>query len=234
MTAMNDVASRILYEDNHIIVVNKAPGELSQGDKSDDRTLADDIKDYLKEKYSKPGNVFLGIVHRLDRPTSGAIVYAKTDKALGRLNEEFRNGTARKTYWAVTDALPNGKEEGLLVHYLVRNSDNNTSRALLQARPDAQEARMAYKCIGASKSFFLLEIELLTGRHHQIRAQLQRCNVHVRGDLKYGFPRSLENGGIDLHARKLELVHPVTKENLTIVAPTPQNDPVWSYFDLQL
>lgn len=225
---MIPVKDRILYEDNHLIVVNKLPGELVQGDETGDRTLADDVKEYLRVKYSKPGNVYLGIPHRLDRPTSGIVVYAKTEKALIRLNEAFRGSGVRKTYWAVVDNMPR-KPESTLIHYIVRNSANNKSVAYPKEIKGSKIARLDYKLIGTSDKYYLLEIALHTGRHHQIRAQLAAIGLHIKGDLKYGFPRSNPDGGIHLHARKIVFTHPVKKEEVTIVAPPP-HDPVWDYF----
>ena len=225
---MIPVKDRILYEDNHLIVVNKLPGELVQGDETGDRTLADDVKEYLRIKYSKPGNVYLGIPHRLDRPTSGIVVYAKTEKALIRLNEAFRGSGVRKTYWAVVDNMPR-KPESTLIHYIVRNSANNKSVAYPKEIKGSKIARLDYKLIGTSDKYYLLEITLHTGRHHQIRAQLAAIGLHIKGDLKYGFPRSNPDGGIHLHARKIVFIHPVKKEEVTIVAPPP-HDPVWDYF----
>ncbi len=224
----NDIEKRVVYEDNHLIIVNKRCGELSQGDESGDPTLADAIKAYLKEKYHKPGNVFLGIVHRLDRPTSGLSLYAKTDKALGRLNEAFRDGEAKKTYWAIVDGLP-PKSEDTLVHYIVRNSETNKSVAFKKEVKGSKKAVLKYRLLASSHRYHLLEIELLTGRHHQIRAQLKTLGLHIKGDLKYGFPRSNPDKGICLHARKLSLVHPVRKEEMTFIAPPPQ-DALWDYF----
>ena len=226
---MIPVKDRILYEDNHLIVVNKLPGELVQGDETGDRTLADDVKEYLRVKYSKPGNVYLGIPHRLDRPTSGIVVYAKTEKALIRLNEAFRGSGVRKTYWAVVDKMPR-KPESTLIHYIVRNSANNKSVAYPKEIKGSKIARLDYKLIGTSDKYYLLEIALHTGRHHQIRAQLAAIGLHIKGDLKYGFPRSNPDGGIHLHARKIVFIHPVQKEEVTIVAPPP-HDPVWDYFE---
>lgn len=224
-------ASRILYEDNHVIVVNKLPGELSQGDNTGDRTLADDIKAYLKEKYNKPGNVFLGIPHRLDRPTSGAIIYAKTDKALSRLNASFKDGDdVNKTYWAVVDKRP-PQDSGTLHSFITRDTEHNKSTAHKTVKTGAKEAILDYRLLASSDRYFLLEIALRTGRHHQIRAQLAEIGIHIKGDLKYGFPRSDKNGGIHLHARRLSFVHPTKKEVITLIAPVPQDDPVWAYFE---
>lgn len=228
---MNDIKSRILFEDNHLIIINKLPGELVQGDETGDVTLADKIKEYLKVTYNKPGNVYLGIPHRLDRPTSGIVVYTKTEKALIRLNEAFKGSSVKKTYWAVVDNMPK-KSESTLIHYIVRNSANNKSVAYPKEIKGSKLAKLDYKVIGKSDKYFLLEIALHTGRHHQIRAQLAAIGLHIKGDLKYGFPRSNPDGGIHLHARKIVFTHPVKKEELTIIAPPP-HDTVWDYFASQ-
>ena len=225
---MNDIKSRILFEDNHLIIINKLPGELVQGDETGDITLADKIKEYLKITYNKPGNVYLGIPHRLDRPTSGIVVYTKTEKALIRLNEAFKGSSVKKTYWAVVDNMPK-KSESTLIHYIVRNSANNKSVAYPKEIKGSKLAKLDYKVIGKSDKYYLLEIALHTGRHHQIRAQLAAIGLHIKGDLKYGFPRSNPDGGIHLHARKIVFTHPVKKEELTIIAPPP-HDTVWDYF----
>lgn len=228
---MSDVSSRVLYEDNHIIIINKLPGEIVQGDKTGDVTLMDDVKDYLKHKYGKPGNVFLGLPHRLDRPTSGIVVYAKTDKALSRLSQMFRDGKMEKYYWAVVDR-PMTSPSGLLKHYIYRDMEKNKSFAYDspdKRRGGLQEARLEYRTIGQSERYTLLEIHLLTGRHHQIRAQLAACGVHIKGDLKYGFPRSNADGGICLHSREISFIHPVSRESVRVVAPVPA-DPIWGYF----
>ena len=225
---MNDLKSRILYEDNHLIIINKLPGELVQGDETGDVTLADKVKEYLKVTYNKPGNIYLGIPHRLDRPTSGIVVYTKTEKALIRLNEAFKGSSVKKTYWAVVDNMPK-KSESTLIHYIVRNSANNKSVAYPKEIKGSKLAKLDYKVIGKSDKYYLLEIALHTGRHHQIRAQLAAIGLHIKGDLKYGFPRSNPDGGIHLHARKIVFTHPVKKEELTIIAPPP-HDTVWDYF----
>ena len=225
---MNDLKSRILYEDNHLIIINKLPGELVQGDETGDITLADKVKEYLKITYNKPGNVYLGIPHRLDRPTSGIVVYAKTEKALVRLNEAFKGSSVKKTYWAVVDNMPK-KTESTLIHYIVRNSANNKSVAYPKEIKGSKLAKLDYRLIGSSDKYHLLEIALHTGRHHQIRAQLAAIGLHIKGDLKYGFPRSNPDGGIHLHARKIVFTHPVKKEEITITAPPP-HDSVWDYF----
>lgn len=223
-----NIENRILYEDNHIIVINKLPGEIVQGDKTGDITLAEDVQSYLKEKYNKPGNVFIGIPHRLDRPTSGIVIYAKTSKALERLNEMFRTGAIEKHYWAVCDK-PLADTEGRLEHYLVRDSSKNKSFAYSVQKKDSQKAVLEYKQIGLSERYVLLEINLITGRHHQIRAQLAACGVHIKGDLKYGFPRSNPDGGICLHSRYASFIHPVTKQKVEITAPVPE-DRIWHLF----
>ena len=225
---MNDLKSRILYEDNHLIIINKLPGELVQGDETGDITLADKVKEYLKITYNKPGNVYLGIPHRLDRPTSGIVVYAKTEKALVRLNEAFKGSSVKKTYWAVVDNMPK-KTESTLIHYIVRNSANNKSVAYPKEIKGSKLAKLDYRLIGSSDKYYLIEIALHTGRHHQIRAQLAAIGLHIKGDLKYGFPRSNPDGGIHLHARKIVFTHPVKKEEITITAPPPY-DSVWDYF----
>jgi 23S rRNA pseudouridine1911/1915/1917 synthase len=225
---MDSVKDRVIFEDNHIIIINKLPGELVQGDTTGDETLADMVKTYLKEKYNKPGNVYLGIPHRLDRPTSGIVVYAKTEKALKRLCETFRKGDVKKIYWAITDRAPQ-KPEGTLVHYIMRDAKKNKSFATPVEKNGSKLAKLDYKMIAASKSFFLVEIDLLTGRHHQIRAQFAAINVHIRGDLKYGAKRSNKDGGISLHARKIEFPHPVKDEIVSIVADPP-HEVVWDSF----
>ena len=237
------LSSRILYEDNHLILVNKLPGEIVQADKTGDITLADDVKHYLKVKYNKPGNVFLGLPHRLDRPTSGIVVFARTDKALSRLSEMFRTGKIEKHYWAITDkALP--LESGELRHFIYRDAVKNKSFAYSPTpeggKPsvrgvnsaDLQEARLEYRQIGQSERYILYDINLLTGRHHQIRAQLAACGVHIKGDLKYGAARSNPDGGICLHSHEILFPHPVGGAPVHVIAPPPQ-DVIWSYFGIQ-
>ncbi len=220
--------NRILYEDNHLIIVNKKPGELVQGDESGDRTLADDVKEYLRVTYEKKGNVYLGIPHRLDRPTSGIVVYARTEKALIRLNEMFRGSGVKKVYWAIVDRKPL-RSEGTLIHYIVRNSETNRSIAYTREVRGSKIAKLSYRTLLSSDRYHLLEIQLHTGRHHQIRAQLKALGIHIKGDLKYGAERSNSDGGISLHARKVSFIHPVRKEELTVTAPPPQ-DRLWSWF----
>ncbi len=217
---------QILHEDNHIIVINKRVGDIVQGDKTGDKPLSEVVKEYIKDKYNKTGEVFLGVVHRLDRPTTGIVVFAKTSKALTRLNELFSNRETQKTYWAIVKNKP-AKNEDKLVHYLKRNEKNNTSKAHLKEVPDSKLASLDYKIIKELNNYFALEINLHTGRHHQIRAQLQAIGSPIKGDLKYGFDRSNTDGGIHLHARKLSFIHPVSKENITLIAPTP-TDVLWN------
>lgn len=217
---------QVLYEDNHIIVVNKRVGDIVQGDKTGDKPLSEVVKEYIKDKYNKPGNVYLGVVHRLDRPTTGIVLFAKTSKALPRLNDLFKNRDTQKTYWAVVKNRPQ-KDSDTLVHYLKRNEKNNTSKAHIKEVPGSKKASLDYKIIKVLDNYFAMEIDLHTGRHHQIRAQLSAIGSPIKGDLKYGFDRSNNNGGIHLHARRLELTHPVTKEQLKIIAPLP-DDPIWN------
>jgi 23S rRNA pseudouridine1911/1915/1917 synthase len=216
---------QIIHEDNHLIVVNKRVGDIVQGDKTGDKPLSDVVKEYIKDKYNKPGEVFLGVVHRLDRPTTGIVVFARTSKALSRMNELFSNRATQKTYWAVVKNKPE-KSQDKLVHYLKRNEKNNTSKAHLKEVPDSKLASLEYKIIKELTNYTALEIELHTGRHHQIRAQLAAIGSPIKGDLKYGFDRSNPDGGIHLHARKLCFTHPVSKEAITIIAPTP-DDVIW-------
>lgn len=217
---------QILHEDNHIIVINKRVGDIVQGDKTGDKPLSEIVKEYIKDKYNKPGEVFLGVVHRLDRPTTGIVVFAKTSKALERLNKMFSERETNKTYWAVVKNKP-PKNEDNLIHYLKRNEKNNTSKAHLKEVPESKKASLDYKIIKELNNYFALEINLHTGRHHQIRAQLQAIGCPIKGDLKYGFDRSNPDGGIHLHARKLAFTHPVSKEQIEIIAPTP-SDAIWN------
>ena len=217
---------QILHEDNHIIVVNKRVGDIVQGDKTGDKPLSEVVKEYIKEKYNKPGEVFLGVVHRLDRPTTGIVVFARTSKALERLNAMFSNRETQKTYWAVVKNKP-PKTSDNLIHFLKRNEKNNTSKAHLKEVPESKKASLDYTIFKELNNYFALEINLHTGRHHQIRAQLQAIGCPIKGDLKYGFDRSNPDGGIHLHARKLIFTHPVSKENIEIVAQTP-NDVIWN------
>ena len=217
---------QILHEDNHIIVVNKRVGDIVQGDKTGDKPLSEVVKEYIKDKYNKPGEVFLGVVHRLDRPTTGIVVFARTSKALNRMNELFSNRETQKTYWAIVKNKPQNNEDKL-VHYLKRNEKNNTSKAHSKEVPESKLASLEYKIIKELNNYYALEINLHTGRHHQIRAQLSAIGSPIKGDLKYGFDRSNPDGGIHLHARKLVFIHPVSKENIEIIAPVP-NDAIWN------
>ncbi|SFI83972.1 RluA family pseudouridine synthase [Myroides guanonis] len=217
---------QVLYEDNHIIVINKRVGDLVQGDQTKDAPLSEIIKEYLKEKYNKPGAVYLGVVHRLDRPTSGIVLFAKTSKALTRLNESFKNRETKKTYWAVVKNTPE-EISATLTHYLVRNPKNNTSKAHIKEVPQSKKGVLSYTVLKRLNTYSVLEIDLFTGRHHQIRAQLTAIGSPIKGDLKYGFDRSNPDGGIHLHARTLTFTHPVTKEIIKLVAPTP-DDVIWN------
>lgn len=217
---------QILHEDNHIIVVNKRVGDIVQGDKTGDKPLSEIVKEYVKEKYNKPGEVFLGVVHRLDRPTTGIVVFARTSKALTRLNELFANRETQKTYWAIVKKRP-VKEQDTLVHFIKRNEKNNTSKAHIHEVLESKKASLEYTIIKTLDNYFALEIKLHTGRHHQIRAQLAAISCPIKGDLKYGFDRSNPDGGIHLHARKLIFIHPVSKQTIEIIAPTPK-DAIWS------
>lgn len=223
-------SARILYEDNHVLVVNKMPSEIVQGDKTGDTPLSELLKDFLKEKYHKPGNVFMGVVHRLDRPVSGALVFAKTGKALSRLNESVRKRDFQKIYWAVVKERP-PKDSDTLVHYLKKNEKQNKSYAKNVPTDGYKKAELRYHVIAKSDHYYLLEVELLTGRHHQIRVQLSAMGCPIKGDLKYGFSRSNPGGSIHLHSRTLSFIHPVKKEAMTFEAPVP-DDPVWKAFNV--
>ncbi len=219
----------VLYEDNHIIIVNKTVSEIVQGDKTGDKPLSEIIKEYLKEKYNKPGNVFCGVTHRLDRPTSGIVVFAKTSKALARLNDMFKNKEISKTYWAVIKETPK-QTEGTLRHYLVRNEKQNKSYAYDSEKPNSKLAVLHYQLISRSDKYNMLAIDLETGRHHQIRCQLAKIGCPIKGDLKYGADRSNPDGGISLHARKISFIHPVSKEPIEVTAPVP-DDNLWKAFE---
>ncbi|WP_227740287.1 RluA family pseudouridine synthase [Salegentibacter sp. BLCTC] len=212
---------QVLFEDNHIIVVNKRPGDIVQGDKTGDKPLSEVVKLYLKEKYNKPGNVYLGVVHRLDRPTSGIVLFAKTSKALPRLNKLFQKKEAQKTYWAIVKNAP-PKKSDTLVHFLKRNQKQNKSYAHIKEVPDSKKAILEYRIVKKLDNYFLLEIDLHTGRHHQIRSQLSAIGSPIKGDLKYGFNRSNKDASIHLHARELKFIHPVKKEEVHIIAPPPR------------
>ncbi len=220
----------IIYEDNHIIVVNKGASEIVQGDKTGDVPLSEKVKAYLKEKYQKPGNVFVGVTHRLDRPVSGLVVFAKTSKALSRLNEMFRVGDVHKVYWAIVKNEPK-QPEAELQHWIVRNEKQNKSYAYDHEVKNAKKAVLKYRMIGRSDNYSLLEVELMTGRHHQIRCQLSKIGCPIKGDLKYGSPRSNPDGSICLHARRISFVHPVSKQLIELEAPLPA-DKLWRCFDM--
>jgi 23S rRNA pseudouridine1911/1915/1917 synthase len=220
------ISPEILYEDNHLLIVNKQPGEIVQGDKTGDEPLVDSLKSYLKVKYNKPGAVFLGVVHRLDRPVSGAVVFARTSKALGRMNELLKTRQIRKVYWAICPGQQSAVGWTLLVHYLSRNEKQNKSYVYDSPGEGRQKAELKYRKIASGERYDLLEIELLTGRHHQIRAQLAAIGSPIKGDLKYGAPRSNPDGSISLHSRLVEFVHPVSRELISIFAPVP-DEKLW-------
>lgn len=222
----------ILYEDNHVIVINKSASDIVQGDKTGDETLPDKIKAYLKEKYQKPGNVFCGVVHRLDRPTSGVVIFARTSKALERLNAQFRDKETNKTYWAIVETKPE-LQEGTLTHFLKKNEKQNKSYASVKEVNGSKKAVLHYVYKLPSDRYHLLEVKLETGRHHQIRCQLATIGCVIKGDVKYGAKRPNPDGSISLHARSLEFIHPTSKEIIKVTAPVP-NDPVWQYFENQL
>ena len=217
---------QVLFEDNHIIIVNKRSGDITQGDKTGDKPLSDVVKEYVKDKYNKAGNVFLGVVHRLDRPTSGVIIFARTSKALERLNKMLRDKTISKTYWAIVKKHPK-KEKDTLVNYLKKNPKNNKSSVYAKEIKDSKKAILHYNIIKKLDNYTLIEIDLETGRHHQIRAQLSSIGFPIKGDLKYGFDRSNKDGSIHLHARKIVFIHPVSKEEISVIAPT-QNEVIWN------
>lgn len=220
----------VLYEDNHIIVVNKASGEIVQGDKTGDVPLSETVKDWIKQRYNKPGNVYLGVVHRLDRPVTGVVLFAKTSKALPRLNKLFAEHEAvQKTYWAIVTAAP-PQPEGRLTHWLTRDEKTNKARAYDREVPGSKKAILDYRLLGKGERYWLLEVQLHTGRHHQIRCQLSKMGCPIKGDLKYGAPRSNPDGSISLHARRLTLIHPVSQQTIDVTAPVP-NDRVWTIID---
>lgn len=215
----------VIYEDNHIIIVNKAPGEIVQGDKTGDMPLSETVKQWIKETHNKPGNVFLGVVHRLDRPVGGLVVFAKTSKALSRLNEMFRNGDVHKTYWAITRNRP-PKDSDLLTHYITTVERNNKSYASLAPESGAKESKLQYHLLAAGDRYFLVEVKLLTGRKHQIRVQMSTIGCPIKGDLKYGDKRSNPDGSISLIARRIQFTHPVSGKEIDITAPVP-DDRLW-------
>jgi len=220
---------RILYEDNHIIAVNKTVSDLVQKDSTGDPTLDGEIKKYIREKYKKPGEAFLGVVHRIDRPVSGVVLFARTGKALARLNKMFREGAITKTYWAIVKDKP-PQLSGTLVHYITRDAAKNKSFCSTEPKPSAKKAVLHYSMIARSDRYYLLEVKLETGRHHQIRCQLAHIGCPIRGDLKYGYPRSNENGGISLHARNVSFVHPVRNESVSVTADPDTEDALWKFF----
>ena len=220
----------ILYEDNHLLVVNKHAGDLVQPDPSGESALEDQIKAFIKRRDAKPGAVFLSVVNRIDRPVSGAVLFAKTSKALVRLNEMIREGRIRKTYWALTERTPD-PESGELLHYVLRDGRTNRSRAFDAPKGDAKRARLRYATLGVGTHYTLVEVELITGRHHQIRAQLSKIGCPIRGDLKYGAKRSLPGGGISLHSRRVEFEHPVRRSPVSVTAPVPAGDNLWAHFE---
>lgn len=222
----------VLYEDNHIIIVNKTVSEIVQGDKTGDKPLSEIVKDWIKEKYNKPGNVFCGVTHRLDRPVSGIVIFAKTSKALARLNAMFKDKEIKKTYWAIVKNKPK-QENGTLINYLVKNEKQNKSYAYDTEKPNSKKAILHYKLIAKSDKYNLLEIDLETGRHHQIRTQLANMGCVIKGDLKYGADRSNPDGGISLHAHKVSFIHPVSQELIEVTAPVPE-DNLWKAFEKQL
>lgn len=219
--------SQIIYEDNHLIIINKKSSEIVQGDKTGDMPLSEKVKNYIKQRDNKPGNVFCGVVHRLDRPVSGIVIFAKTSKALSRMNELFRDKTIQKTYWAVVKNKP-PKQSDRLVHYLVKNEKTNTSKAFLTDRPGALKAELTYTLIASISNYHLLEINLHTGRHHQIRAQLSAIGCPIKGDLKYGFDRSNQTPFIHLHSYKTEFIHPIKQEPISVTCKPRTDDTVWN------
>lgn len=225
---MNTISEKILYEDNHLIIVNKQPGEIVQGDKTGDEPLSDKVKHYLKEKYNKPGEVFLGTVHRIDRPVSGIVIFAKTSKALARVNEMLREKTLKKTYWAVVKNKPQ-KAQDHLAAYLKKNEVKNKSFIHTQPTNGALLSELDYELISSSDKYFLLNVHPITGRHHQIRVMLAYIGCPIKGDLKYGSERSNKDGSIHLHARKVEFIHPVSKKEIQVICPPP-DEPLWNFF----
>ena len=219
----------VLFEDNHLIVVNKLPGQLVQGDKTGDAPLGDLVKEYIKVKYEKPGEVFLGVVHRIDRPVSGIVIFARTSKALARMNELFREKKIQKTYWAVVKNRP-PSDQGTLIHYLIKDEARNKSKAYDKEIKNSQRSWLDYKVLGKSDNYFLLEINPHTGRHHQIRVQLSTMGCPIKGDIKYGFDRTNEDGSIHLHARSIQFIHPVKGEEIRLTASVP-DEVIWNFFE---
>lgn len=225
---MNFTSDRILFEDNHLIAVNKTNHDIVQSDKTGDEPLIEQIRTYIKQRDKKPGNVFLEVIHRIDRPVSGVVLFAKTSKVLPRMNKLFHDGLVKKIYWAVVKNMP-PKESDTLMHHLIRNSKQNKSYVYTTPKPESKEARLNYRVLGKTSTYFLLEIELITGRHHQIRTQLAKIGCPIKGDLKYGFPRSNPDGGIHLHSRRVNFIHPVSGEEVEIIAQPP-TDVLWNEF----
>lgn len=227
---MNDFAERVIFEDNHFLIFNKLPGEIVQADKTKNVALVEALKQFLKEKYNKPGNVFLGLAHRLDRPTSGLVIFAKTSKGLARINDLLKQRKVNKTYWAVTEnKLP--LQEGTLIDFLKKNEKQNKSYPTKENESGSKKAVLHYKFLAQSDRYFLYEINLETGRHHQIRAQLAARNSPIKGDLKYGAKRANKDASIHLHARELSFEHPISKTHVKLIAPAPQQDAVWQHFE---
>lgn len=225
---MNFTSDRILFEDNHLIAVNKTNHDIVQSDKTGDEPLIEQIRSYIKKRDKKPGNVFLEVIHRIDRPVSGVVLFAKTSKVLPRMNKLFHDGLVKKIYWAVVKNMP-PKESDTLTHHLIRNSKQNKSYVYTTPKPESKEARLIYRVLGKTSTYFLLEIELITGRHHQIRTQLAKIDCPIKGDLKYGFARSNPDGGIHLHSRRVSFIHPVSGEEIEIIAQPP-TDVLWNEF----
>jgi len=228
MSDYDVIKSQILFEDNHLIILNKLPSQIVQGDKTGDEPLSEKVKAFLKKEYKKPGNVYLGVAHRLDRPVSGVLIFAKTSKALSRLNKMIREKQIKKTYWAVVKNLPPADKEHI-IHYLIRNQQMNKSFVSKSVKTDSKKAELIYKHIKSSDKYHLLEVELLTGRHHQIRAQLSFIGCPIKGDVKYGYDRTNKDASIHLHARRIEFVHPVSKQNIAVEAEAPKES-LWNYF----
>lgn len=231
MASIPDITPRILFEDNHLIIVNKLPSEIVQGDKTGDIPLTEAVKHYIGKKYNKPGNVFLGVVHRIDRPVSGIVVFARTSKSLARLNSMLQNRELKKKYWAVVKNPPAAASD-TLVHFLRKNEKQNKSYIVPQGSQNCKRAELKYQLAGQSNDYYLIEVELITGRHHQVRAQLASIGCPIKGDLKYGFDRSNPDGSIHLHSRQVHFTHPVSKENIFLTAPVPK-DNLWQVFEKQ-
>ncbi len=225
---MNFTPDRILFEDNHLIAVNKTNHDIVQSDKTGDEPLIEQIRSFIKQRDKKPGNVFLEVIHRIDRPVSGVVLFAKTSKVLPRMNKLFHDGMVKKIYWAVVKNMP-PKESDSLSHYLTRNTKQNKSYVFDTPKPESKEAKLIYRIMGKTSTYYLLEVELITGRHHQIRSQLAKIGCPIKGDLKYGFPRSNQDGGIHLHSRKVNFIHPVNGEEIEIIAQPPK-DVLWDVF----